>query len=66
MLGGASLGGMSYFKHGEADFIFKSQPYGSAIELALGLGALIGIFGAQGIVISHKNQKPEPIDRSNG
>jgi hypothetical protein len=60
MLGGASLGAISYFKYGEADFVFKSQPYGLAIGLVLGLGALIGIFGAQGIVITHKNPKSEP------
>lgn len=60
MLGGISLGAISYFKYGEADHIFSMQPYGPIICLALGLGALIGIFGAQGIIISHKNQKSEP------
>jgi len=60
MLGGFSLGAISYFKYGEAGHIFSTQPYGPIIGLALGLGALIGIFGAQGIVISHKNKKSEP------
>lgn len=61
MLVGFLLAVISYFKYGKADHIFSFQPHGPILGLVLGFGALIGIFGAQVIVISHKNKKSEPV-----
>ena len=46
----------SYFTHGEAEYIFKSTSYGPTLSLTLGLGVVVGLFGAHGIFLTHKKK----------